>query len=332
MSLLHPRRTGFTLIELLVVIAIIAILIGLLLPAVQKVREAASRAKCQNNLKQLGLALHAYHDANNQLPPGAQNAVLQVPLPNPPPTTPVYINGTSWLVFILPYVEQAPLYSLYNFSLAYNDPANATGVGEKTVPIYYCPSGPAPKQYLDPNTNMTQNGSTHYYGVMGPAGATNPTTNTIGTATYSYTVGDATANQSWSAHGMLSHFRNQPSSVSTNRFVRLTDVTDGTSNTLMVGEISIFWTVSTPAHQYRSWIRGNASGSGATKNIVNPINSTIYNGSNNFNNVSMGSNHTGGCNFANGDGTVRFLRSTIDMPVYMASASMNSQEAVSLNQ
>jgi prepilin-type N-terminal cleavage/methylation domain-containing protein len=329
MSLLRSRRSGFTLIELLVVIAIIAILIGLLLPAVQKVREAAARAKCQNNLKQLGLGLHAYHDANNQLPPGAQNAVL--PVPNPAGNT-ATILGTSWLVFILPYVEQAPLYALYNFALTYSDPVNATGVGEKTVPIYYCPSGPSPKQYLDPNTNMTQNGSTHYYGVMGPAGTTNPTTNTIGTATYSYTVGDPTANGSWSAHGMLSHFRTTSGSVSTNRFVRLTDVTDGTSNTLMVGEISIFWTVTTPGHQYRSWIRGNNGGSGATKNIVNPINSTIYNGSNNFNNVSMGSNHTGGCNFANGDGTVRFVRASIDLPVYMASASMNSGEVASLNQ
>jgi hypothetical protein len=275
------------------------------------------------------LALHAYHDVNNQLPPGAQNDVLPVPNPTGSATT---FKGTSWMVFILPYMEQAPLYNLYSFAVAYDNAANAP-VGNTVVPTYYCPSGPSPKQYTDPNGGgVSGNPSTHYYGVMGPAGTTNPTANVVGGATYNYTVGDATVNGSWSAHGMLSHFRTTSGSVSTNRIVRLTDVTDGTSNTLMVGEISIFWTVSSPGHQYRSWIRGNNGGSGATKNIVNPINSTIYNGSNNFNNVSMGSYHTGGCNFANGDATVRFVRQTVDLPVYMASASINSGEVASLNQ
>jgi len=321
------RRHGFTLIELLVVIAIIAILIGLLLPAVQKVRDAANRMSCQNKLKQLGLALHNYHDANTKFPPGAENAVL--PRPNPVGNT-ATINGTSWIVYVLPQIEQENLYRLYRFDLAYNSVENAT-VGENVVSTLYCPSGPNPTQFLDPNTNLTRNPSTHYYGVMGPAGLTNPTTITINGVAINYTVGDPAANGAWSAHGMLSHFRTTSGSVSTNRFVRMTDVTDGVSNTLMLAERSVTQPIPNSSnHDLRSWIRGNSGGSGATKCVTYPINSTYYNGSNNFNHISFGSNHSGGANFCLGDGSVRFIGDTIDMNVYMASASISSKEVVNL--
>jgi prepilin-type N-terminal cleavage/methylation domain-containing protein/prepilin-type processing-associated H-X9-DG protein len=136
---------GFTLIELLVVIAMIAILIGLLLPAIQKVREAAARIKCRNNLKQLGLAAHNYHDANNKFPPAVQIA-------DPPPNGSHYIVsanyrtpgfGPNWAVFLLPYLEQAPLFATINPSsyLATNGTDQSwRNVRSAKIPILLCPS------------------------------------------------------------------------------------------------------------------------------------------------------------------------------------------------
>src|SRR3954447_23156175 len=122
------RRRGFTLIELLVVIAIIAVLISLLLPAVQSAREAARRAQCVNNLKQIALACHNYHDTVGGFPPEAINRGDY--------------QGTwwNWLTFALPYMENGPLYNAINFSLPTYNPANRTTVFQALVSTFLCPT------------------------------------------------------------------------------------------------------------------------------------------------------------------------------------------------
>src|SRR5438046_761770 len=122
----NPQRAAFTLIELLVVLAILAILVGLLLPAVQKVREAAARTQCANNLKQLGLACHNYHAANGTLPPGYAATA------NYPDTAP----GWGWAAFLLPYLEQDALYRRIDF----RQPVQSQAVIQNMVKGFICPS------------------------------------------------------------------------------------------------------------------------------------------------------------------------------------------------
>src|SRR3954454_15319894 len=125
-------RFGFTLIELLVVIAIIAVLIGLLLPAIQKVREAAARAKCQNNLKQIGLAFHNYHSAKGRFPSGFVSRAVSEDGPGLGP-------GWGWAAFLLPYLEQEPLFRRIDLTRDVADPANAAA-RVASVPLFLCPS------------------------------------------------------------------------------------------------------------------------------------------------------------------------------------------------
>ncbi|RLS55518.1 MAG: DUF1559 domain-containing protein [Planctomycetota bacterium] len=152
----HSSRRGFTLIELLVVIAIIAVLIALLLPAVQQAREAARRSQCKNNLKQLGLAMHNYHDT-----------FLAFPLGN--------VNGISAQARILPYIDQAPLYSLIDFNVPYNNPVNAVAAAQE-LPAFRCPSDTdsLPASIGGRNNYYMNAGSGIVYSTSGAAGQTGP--------------------------------------------------------------------------------------------------------------------------------------------------------------
>ncbi len=298
-------RRGFTLVELLVVIAIIGILVGLLLPAVQAAREAARRMSCSNNLKQIGLALHTYHDTLKRFPPGGWNEANR---------------GTrlAWTVSILPYIEQSNLYNSFNFNLGNYTGANLIPVATP-VKTYLCPSnrlkfnmnGTVPNSGENPPSGFAY--TTHYYGIMGPKGI-NPAI-AGGTTPFSHDP-NPTGHGGYSDTGVL--YRNSKT--------RIAEITDGTSNTLVVGEISY-----ERANCYRSWGRGvSGSTSGGAKNAEFGINIQPYNGSNNFNSVSFGSQHTGGCQFAVGDGSVRFLSQNIDMAAYWAALTRSGGEVNTL--
>jgi len=316
-------RRGFTLIELLVVIAIIAILIGLLLPAVQKVRAAAARTSCLNNMKQLGLACHGYHDRSNKLPPGAQQTIT---------TAQGNIIGTTWLTFILPDIEQGNVHAGYNFDLAYNNATNLA-VGSNRVNTFYCPAGAAGAFQLsgnggEVNAAGVRNSTTHYFAIFGPS----YTTDANGNVVYTTSSGATASNGRYSAVVNSGMLKNYNSSEGTTGYVKLTDVLDGLTNTLMIGEIS--WTPlpANSTNHFRSWIRGNNGGCGAAKNMAEKINSNInYNGSDNFHDMSFGSNHTGGAVFAMGDGSVRFVNEQNDLLILKAMSSKDRRENATLS-
>jgi prepilin-type N-terminal cleavage/methylation domain-containing protein len=317
LRVISRRHRGFTLIELLVVIAIIAVLIALLLPAVQQARESARRTQCRNNLKQLGLALHNYHDSNQVFPMGFSDTVWG--------NTEVLGDGWAWGAAVLPYVDQASLFSQFDFN---TNPYNVTinqALGATPLTVFSCPSDLKPA--VTPNNPGNSAGSkgskavatTSYMGSAGPfEGAPCVQSGTVPVS------GDRN----------IGFF-------SVNKSISFRHIIDGTSNVFAVGEVR--WIpndVDATAAAYgsdRQFIYGHVTTGGGPKCDNNGVNNNGFHlhcrwtrqkmngpllGSANLER-SFHSNHVGGAHFLMGDGAVRFVSENLEHTAtnYVASPS-----------
>src|SRR4051812_39977786 len=220
MPAMPNRRIGFTLIELLVVIAIIAILIGLLLPAVQKVREAAARAKCSNNLKQFGIAMHSYHDVRNHLPSAGAHNRDGADVADATSTS----WGPSWAVSILPYMEQENVYKIYDYTLMRSrDGVNVNVVGVE-FPSFRCPSDGGTKSAFNNSGVLFARGN---YAVNCGAG------NAFSTTDFNLTAERGPFAMGGPVIAPSTPYKQDGQGYG----AKFGDITDGTSNTVFLSEL-----------------------------------------------------------------------------------------------
>lgn len=304
------RRTGFTLVELLVVIAIIGILVALLLPAVQAAREAGRRSQCTNNLKQMALGLHNHHDTFRRLPGGGNSSALGG-------------HGLSWMVYVLPYIEQNTVYTRMDLK-------GTSGGGQEHTGIFYLHNqnggacnGVVLQTYICPSSTFD-----NMMAVAGPCpqGVQRPTYVGIAGAVGHQTAVDYGANQQHSPSGIVSAGGILPL-MPHEKGKKLADITDGTSNTMMLSEQGDFCRDASGAKfdgrsdHGHTFIMGGLDPDRRTWNIT-----TLRYAINNrtWENVGVGdqfygqnkpllSNHPGGVNAALGDASVRFVQATIPL-------------------
>jgi prepilin-type N-terminal cleavage/methylation domain-containing protein/prepilin-type processing-associated H-X9-DG protein len=350
---MHSRKNGFTLVELLVVIAIIGTLVALLLPAVSAAREAARRAQCSNNLKNLGLAMMNYHDANKKFPLGAvcvNNACPEDTSYTYRDASPIFW-GTTWTISILPQLEQAPLFNLWNSSAGYANQRDVTGT---PLAIMKCPSEmtPVTVKDFDSNQGTFDKGN---YGLNFGGGSSNENGNSGNKA-------GPEDKPSWTqqAYGLLSKNRGMASlrdvtGKSSN--VGLNDVTDGGSNSVMIGEILTYranddcrgcWGKALGA-AFSGYTKGNPEVDGpkgiATPNVRalgihrdgpphcaesatlgDPDVECSGTAGDGLGGNALRSRHPGGAQVVYCDGHVQFITNTIDKLIYRAQLTIQGRE------